>query len=524
MNRTKIIRVVTVASLAIALFVVGVSLVSCGAGEHVAGQKYHCPMHPTYISDRPGDCPICSMRLVPIEGKVAPTTTPKYVCPMHPEETSDRPGRCPECGMELVAKAGADSSQPTADSSTARPAENTRARSAGPPATGSGRQVLFYRNPMDPTVTSPVPVKDPMGMDYVPVYADEQTGAAVAVPGLAVVEMTAEGVRLSGVQTALAERGSLARTVRTVGTVVPDEARIHHFHTRVTGWVEKLHINFTGQYVEHGQPILSLYSPQLMASQEEYLRARQYAATFAKSELPEVRTGGEELLRAARQRLDLLDVPADLIAEIDRTGKPKRDVTLLAHGSGYVTAKGIFEGQQVDPSMMELFTITDLSRVWVEADFYEYEARLLRLGQEATVTLPYDAARELTGRVAYIYPTLAPDSRTLRVRFEFANPKLDLKPGMFANVEIRLDPGEGLLIPDSAVMDTGERQVVFVEKGGGLFEPREVKVGVRSGGKAQILAGLAEGDRVVIRANFLLDSESRLRAALAGMTATGQAK
>jgi membrane fusion protein, copper/silver efflux system len=364
-----------------------------------------------------------------------------------------------------------------------------------------------------------VPMKDSMGMDYVPVYADELAGAAGAVPGLATVEMTAAGVRLSGVQTAAAERGSLARTVRTVGTVVPDETRVDHFHTRVTGWVEKLYVNFTGQYVEHGQPVLSIYSPQLLASQEEYLRARESAATFAKSELPEVRKGGEELLRAARARLELFDVPGDLVAEIERTGTPQRDVTLVAHSSGYVTAKGIFPGQQVDPSMMELFTITDLSRVWVEADFYEYEARLLRLGQEAAVTLPYDAARVLSGRVAYIYPTLAPESRTLRVRFEFANPSLDLKPGMFANVEIRLDPGEGLLIPDSAVMDTGERQVVFVEKGGGVFEPREVKVGVRSGGRAQVLAGLAEGDRVVIRANFLLDSESRLRAALAGMTA-----
>ncbi len=172
--------------------------------------------------------------------------------------------------------------------------------------------------------------------------------------------------------------------------------------------------------------------------------------------------------------------------------------------------------------MMELFTITDLSRVWVEADFYEYEAGLLRLGQEAAVTLPYDAARVLSGRVAYIYPTLAAESRTLRVRFEFANPKLDLKPGMFANVEIRLDPGEGLLVPDSAVMDTGERQVVFVEKGGGMFEPREVKVGVRSGGKAQVLAGLAEGEQVVIRANFLLDSESRLRSAIAAAPPPGQ--
>ena len=491
MKRAKIIRAAAVVLLAL-LVIAGLSLTACGAGEHAVVQKYHCPMHPTYISDKPGDCPICGMRLVPMDeaGDRGPGTG---------DRSHEQSARTPGPG-------------------------NLRTPDPGPRTPGGGRQVLFYRNPMDPTITSPVPMKDSMGMDYVPVYADEQTGAAGAVPGLASVEMTAEGVRLSGVQTAPVERGSLARTVRTVGTVVADETRVDHFHTRVTGWVEKLFVNFTGQYVEHGQPVLSIYSPQLLASQEEYLRARAAAAGFAASEIPEVRKGGAELLAAARRRLELLEVPEDAIAEIERTGKPRRDVTLLAHSSGYVTAKGIFPGQQVDPSMMELFTITDLSRVWVEADFYEYEAGLLRVGQEAAVTLPYDGARELSGRVAYIDPTFAADSRTLRVRFEFANPKLDLKPGMFANVEIRLDPGEGLLVPDSAVMDTGERQVVFVEKSGGLFEPREVKVGVRSGGKAQVLVGLAEGDRVVIRANFLLDSESRLRSAIAGMTASGRAK
>jgi RND family efflux transporter MFP subunit len=470
----KVYRGGAVIALALAVLVVALALTACGAGEHASGQRYHCPMHPTYISDTPGDCPICGMRLVPID------------------EAGDRG---PGTGPRKASPAAAD--RPTAH---------------GPRPTPLDRKVLFYRNPMDPTVTSPAPMKDPMGMDYVPVYADEQTGATGAVPGLARVEMTPEGLRLSGVQTAPVERGSLARTVRTVGAVVPDETRVDHFHTRVTGWVEKLYVNFTGQYVEHGQPVLSIYSPQLLASQQEYLRARESAAGFAASEIPEVRKGGADLVAAARRRLELLDVPADLIAEIERTGIPQRDVTLVAHTSGYVTAKGIFPGQQVDPSMMELFTITDLSRVWVEADFYQYEASLLRLGQEARVTLPYDAARELSGRVAYIYPTLTPDSRTLRVRFELANPKLDLKPGMFADVEIRLGEGDGLMVPDSAVMDTGERQVVFVQKGGGVFEPREVKAGARSGGKVQVLSGLVEGERVVIRANFLLDSESRLRA------------
>jgi RND family efflux transporter MFP subunit len=362
-------------------------------------------------------------------------------------------------------------------------------------------------------------MKDEMGMDYVPVYADEVgQRPSAAVAGLAPVQLTDEGIRLAGVQTEPAINGALVRSIRTVGTVTADETRIQHFHTRVSGWVEKLYVNFTGQFVKQGQPMLSIYSPELLASQEEFLRARQAASRFAASDLPEVRKGGEELLAAARRRLLLFQVPDEFIAELERTGKPQRDVNLLADATGYVTSKGIFAGQQVDPSMMDLFTITDLSHVWIEADFYEYEASLLRLGQQASLTLAYDPAVHLTGRVAYIYPTLNADTRTVRVRFDFANPALKLKPGMFANVELSTDGARGIVIPDSAVIDTGERQIVFVSLAGGLFEPRQVRVGIRSDGKALVLSGVAAGEQVVVKANFLLDSESQLRAALAGVS------
>jgi len=311
----------------------------------------------------------------------------------------------------------------------------------------------------------------------------------------------------------------VARSIRTVGTVTADETRIRHVHTKTTGWVEKLFVNFTGQLVRKGQPILSMYSQELLASQQEFLRARETAAKFTASELPEVRRGGEELLQSAEQRLRLFDVPEDFIEELKRTGRPRRAVTLLAPVSGFVTAKDAFEGQQIEPGM-ELFTVTDLSRVWIEADFYEYEAHAMRVGQKARVTLPYDPGRQLAGSVTYIYPTLNPETRTLRARLEFQNPDFALKPGMFANVELPLDATEGIVIPDSAVIDTGERQVVFVSLGGGQFEPREVKLGVRGSGKAQILSGVAAGDQVVTRANFLLDSESQLRAAVAGRAKT----
>jgi RND family efflux transporter MFP subunit len=401
------------------------------------------------------------MRLVPIETTTAPTTVPAYSCPMHPEITSDKPGKCPKCGMDLVATGAATSS-----------------------------------------------------------HSDAGHAPAEAATGHAVVHISSEGLKLAGLQTAPATRERLARTIRAVGTVTPDETRIRHVHTKIPGWVEELYVNFTGQFVTKGQPILSIYSQELLATQEEYLGARQTALRFASSELPEVRKGGEDLVRAARRRLELYDVPESSITQLESTGKVERTVTLNAPVSGFVTMKDVFEGQQVDPAM-ELFTIADLSRVWVEADFYEYEARALRLGAEAAVTLPYDTGTRLAGRIAFISPTLDADTRTLKVRFEFANSGMTLKPGMFANVELETEAVEGIMIPDSALMDTGERQVAFVARGGGTFEPREVQVGTRAGGKAQILAGVAEGEEVVIRANFLLDSESRLRAAISGIGAGG---
>jgi multidrug efflux pump subunit AcrA (membrane-fusion protein) len=422
--------------------------------------------------------------------------------------SDDPEARCPKCAMRLEPR-----EEVLTRAGTSAPHEGR----ATPASLRGERKVIFYRNPMNPAITSPVPMKDEMGMDYVPVYEGEAP-ASSGVEGMALVEVTPEAARLAGVQTAPVEREGMGRAIRTVGTVVPDETRVRHVHTKIAGWVERLHVNFTGQHVRTGQPILALYSQELLASQEELLRAREAAARFAASELPEVRRGGEDLVRAARRRLELFDVPPAFVTELERTGTPQRAVTLTAPVSGYVTAKGVFEGQQVEPGM-ELFTITDLSRVWIEADFYEYEAAALALGQTATLSLPYDPATVLEGRIAYVYPTLAIETRTLRVRFEFPNPDTALKPGMFANVELAAGDSEGLVIPDSAVLDTGTRRLVFVATGPGRFEPREVRVGVRSAGKAEVLSGLAEGEQVVIKANFLLDSESRLRAAYAAATA-----
>jgi membrane fusion protein, copper/silver efflux system len=403
---------------------------------------------------------------------------------------------------------------PAAGAAAASTAASSGAPSGRQQSAG-GRRVLFYRNAMDPSVTSPVPAKDAMGMAYVPVYADEAAAppAAGAPSGLAAIAVSPEGLRLAGAETRAAAFGVVARSTRTPGIVVPDETRVQHVHTKISGWVETLAVNFTGQLVRRGQPLLTLYSPELLASQEEYLRARAAAARFAESTLPEVRRGGEELVTAARRRLELFDVPPSFLGELDRSGRPRRSVPLLAPAGGYVTAKQIFAGQQVDPAM-ELFTLTDLARVWVEADFYEYEAQAVKIGQQATLDLPYTPGVRLAGRIAYVYPTLAPESRTLKVRIEVANRGLVLKPGMYVDVTVPLEARSGVVIPDSAVIDSGLRQVVFVEAGSGRFEPREVRIGLRSGGQALVAAGVAAGERVVTRANFLLDSESQLRAAI----------
>jgi multidrug efflux pump subunit AcrA (membrane-fusion protein) len=279
--------------------------------------------------------------------------------------------------------------------------------------------------------------------------------------------------------------------------------------------------NFMGQFVRKGEPLLSLYSPELLASQDEYLRAREAGLRLANSELPEVSKGAAELVQAAHHRLILFDVPPSLIERIEKTGRPEETVTLVAPQTGFVTGKDIFDGTRIEPGLT-LFTITDLSTVWVEADVYEEEASLVAMWTKAVITLPYQPDFQAVGNASFISPTLDPATRTVRVRFEIPNPALELKPGMFANVEINVEESQGILIPDDAIIDSGLRKVVFVEREPGTFEPREVKVGLRGEGKAQILAGVEEGDHVVIRANFLLDSESRLKAALTGFSGQHQ--
>jgi RND family efflux transporter MFP subunit len=359
-----------------------------------------------------------------------------------------------------------------------------------------------------------------MGMDYVPVYEDEAKGggADVDLPeGYATVQAGMERVRMAGIQSATAVRETISHPVRAVGIVVPDERRVRRIQSKVEGWVEKLHTNFTGQMVTKGQPLLEIYSPDLVATQREYLLSIAGVDRMKESPYEDAREMSSGLAQAARTRLELFDVPESSIAELERTGKVRRTVTLNAPVSGYVTGKDVFEGTRVMPGM-DLLVVTDLSRVWIEADLYEYEAQAVRVGQTATLETVADPGAKLKGRVAFIYPTFSSETRTLKVRFDFPNPGLRLKPQMYTNVALDLHSVTGVVVPDSALIETGVRVIAFVDSGTGSFEPREVKVGVRGSGKAQILSGVKEGEKVVVGANFLLDSESKLRAALTKMT------
>jgi membrane fusion protein, copper/silver efflux system len=377
-----------------------------------------------------------------------------YYCPMHPTYTSAVPGDCPICGMALVLAA------PQADRSH-------------PPAS---------------------PAAD-----------------------LADVHATPEQVALAGVRTAKAEDGVVVAQIRAVGNVVADETRIRQVTSKIAGWIEVLHVSTVGQLVRAGDPLFDLYSPELLASQEEYLRARQTAADFEHSALPEIRRGGQDLAVAARRRLELFDVPREFLDTLEQTGKVQRTVRFRAPFSGYVTEKAVFVGQRIDAGA-PLMTVTDLSRVWVIAQLYENEAASAVVGRPAVLVPQYDRTRQLPGRIGLVYPTMDAESRTIRVRFDVANPAVALKPGMFVDVELLGTVARGVVVPDSAIIETGERQVMFVRATDGTFQPRDVVVGERASGRAVIRNGLRSGEDVAVSANFLLDSESRLKSALASQT------
>lgn len=437
------------------LLVAGLPLVTVSCSKHESSQSavktlYTCGMHPQVIQDHPGNCPICGMKLTPIHN--------------HSEQQA--------------------SVSPAA--TVASPAEH---------------KISYYKSTMIPGETSKNPGKDSMGMDMVPVYEQpsEESSSTISIDPVTVQNM--------GIRTEEVKRGPVERTIRTVGVIDYNETAQTDVTVRYRGWIEKLYVDATGKDVKKGEPLLEIYSPDLVTAQNEYLLALQAGA------------GSGGLKQSAIMKLKNLDVSPEQIGELERTRKIKRTLQVTAPRNGIVVEKMAVEGQMVDPGM-KLYRLADLSLVWVQSQIYEQDLAFIRLGQEAEVSLSYLPDRKFSGRVTYLYPTVDEKTRTARVRMEFHNPGLFLKPGMFAKVKINSElEKSAVLVPDSAVLRSGEKNTVFVAREGGKFDPRTITLGPRSkDGYYKVDSGLKEGERVVTSGQFMMDSESQLKEAIQKMT------
>lgn len=328
------------------------------------------------------------------------------------------------------------------------------------------------------------------------------------------VEISSEQQQLIGVKTVRVAVTPLRKVIRTVGRIEADERKLATINTKFEGWIEKLHVDYTGRYVKKGEPLAEIYSPELLATQQEFLTA----VKLAKPSNPAnegsygqlISRDAATLVEAARQRLRLWDITEDQIRKIEETGRPLRTLTLYSPVSGVVVQKMAIQGMKVAPGE-KLFDIADLSTLWLIADIYEYELPLIRVGDTARIVFSYFPGKEMLSQIDYVYPAVSADTRTAKVRFRLPNPGERLKPQMYTNVDIKINMGKKLAVPDSAVIDTGVRQVVYVDKGEGAFEPREVLLGMRADGFVEISRGLKAGEKVASSANFLIDSEAQLK-------------
>ncbi len=460
---------------------------------------YTCPMHRQIIQDAPGQCPICGMNLVAKtvepKGPATPESSrahensggehthslpskPKYLCPMHPQVVQGKPGTCPICGMDLVSK-----------QSASEPGKFHESRKK------KQRKIKHWVAPMDPTFMSDKPGKSPMGMDLIPVYEDEAGGRTVTIDPVVVQNM---GVRVADVR-----KGPVFRHIRTIGSVSVAENLLSVVNLRYSGWIERIHVDETGILVKKGQPLFRIYSPELVSAQQEYLLALRSA------------DAASPLAKSARTRLELWNIGDAQIKRIEKQGTPMRNITVTAPQTGYVLHKNVVQGARVHAGS-DLYRIGSLAKIWVNTDVYEFDAPWVKLGAPATMELSFQEGKKYRGSVAYIYPTLNQKTRTLTVRLEFDNPGLDLKPGMFATVQIEAERKDDVtILPTEAIIHTGTRQVVFVALDLGRYEMREISTGlVADRHLTEVLSGLQPGERVVTSGQFLLDSESQLQEAV----------
>jgi len=376
------------------------------------------------------------------------------------------------------------------------------------------KKILFFRHPMTPSITSAVPAKDEMGMDYVPVYAANDKAENSPAGTVKIDGITSQNIN---VRTAKAVQGTLSHTVRALGRVAYDEERMVHLHPKTEGWIEKLNIDKTGQKVKKNTDLLSIYSPQLVASQQEYILALNNLKALENSPFKDIRQGAEELVKSSHERLKLLDVPAHQLHALLKTHKIKKSLHIHSPAEGIVMKIGAREGQFVTPAT-EIYMIADLRKIWVYVDIYEYELPWVKEGDRVEMQLAGIPGKTFKGHLAYIYPYAEAKTRTIKVRLVFDNPDLLLKPEMFAEVTIHADQQENaVIIPSEAVIRSGARNQVFIVREQGKFEPRLVALGLSSNGKVTVLKGIKAGEEVVTSAQFLIDSESKLREATAKM-------
>ena len=373
------------------------------------------------------------------------------------------------------------------------------------------KKVLYYRNPMGLPDTSPVPKKDPMGMDYLPVYEGDEPSVEQNA-----VTISTEKVQKLGVRTEAAMLRELVRTVRAVATIQTDERTQYTAVTKFEGWIHRLYVNATGQTVKKGDALMDVYSPELLTAQQEYLIAARGLQAVAAADA-ETRAAMQRLVASALQKLRNWDIAEAELRRLQQSGEVQQYMTLRAKANGVVLAKKAVTGQRFMPGET-LYEIADLSKVWLLADVFEQDLGMIHAGQSATVRVDAYPGNVFNGEVAFIYPSITPETRTAVVRIVLPNPNGLLKPAMYARVEFASSHSKDkvLTVPDSAVLDTGTRRVVLVERGAGLFEPRTVKLGFHADGYAEVLGGLRLGEAVVIKANFLIDAESNFKGALSG--------
>lgn len=378
-------------------------------------------------------------------------------------------------------------------------------------ATTEERKIKYWAAPMDPTYIRNEPGKSPMGMDLIPVYEDEGNSGSTIV----IDPVTAQNM---GVRTASVVKGDISKRIRTVGVIAYEESRQYSVNSKIAGWVEVLHVSKTGQNVNKGAALLEIYSPELVSAQEEYLLALSGYESARDSSVSALADSSKRLLDAAKRRLQLWDISSRDIRKLEQSRQVRKTMTLYAPYGGIVTMKMVNEGMYIKPGKM-LFEISDLSQVWVYADLYENEIPFVKVGQQARVTLPYAGEEPRSAKVDYLYPYVEAKTRTVKARLEFANPDLSLRPDMYVNVEIQTEPYRNVLsVPGQAVINSGDKQTVFIALGEGKFEPRLVKTGLQGDdGMIEIREGVAAGEKVVISAQFMLDSESRLREVISKM-------